>query len=195
MQIFPKFFARFARKSYFLIFFSNSLQSFGILKHLFTYISINFLTKPTSINAFSCIPGFSNINHFIQAIKLYIIHRLTVIYPPVAWVQLLYKSAFQKCLELHDFVPIFLKIFWGRTPHPLPGISKGIFKSILALLKILLWFVYCCCFFFKITPPPPTFPIEKQKKKKKKKSGPPLFWNPGSATAHHTIIRPDKSRF
>ena len=53
VQIFPKFSARFARKSYFLIiFFSNSLQSFGIFKHLFTYILINFLTKPTSINAF-----------------------------------------------------------------------------------------------------------------------------------------------
>ena len=40
------------------------------------------------------------------------------------------QSAYQKCLELHDFVPTFLKIFWGRTlrpPPPLPGISKGMF--------------------------------------------------------------------
>ena len=40
------------------------------------------------------------------------------------------QSAFQKCLELHDFVPIFFKIFRGRTPRPpppLPGISKGMF--------------------------------------------------------------------
>ena len=41
------------------------------------------------------------------------------------------ESAYQKCLALHDFVPIFLKIFWGRTPRPplppLPGISKGMF--------------------------------------------------------------------
>ena len=120
MQIFQKFSARFARTSYFL-FFLNSLQSFGILKHFFSNISINSLTKPTSIKCIH-IPGFSNINHFIPAIKLYIIHKWTVIYPPVAWVQLLYKvpTLYQKCLELHDFVPIFLKIFWGRTPRPPP---------------------------------------------------------------------------
>ena len=28
------------------------------------------------------------------------------------------QSVLQKCLELHNFVPIFLKIFWGSTPRP-----------------------------------------------------------------------------
>ena len=28
------------------------------------------------------------------------------------------QSAYQKYLELHDFVPIFLKIFWGGDPRP-----------------------------------------------------------------------------
>ena len=39
------------------------------------------------------------------------------------------QSAYQKSLELYDFVPISLKIFWGRTPDPppIPGISKGMF--------------------------------------------------------------------
>ena len=38
------------------------------------------------------------------------------------------QSAYQKCLELHDFVPIFFKIVGGEPPdHPLPGISKGMF--------------------------------------------------------------------
>ena len=42
------------------------------------------------------------------------------------------QKAYQKCLELHDFVPIFLKKIWGMNPRPpppppLPGISKGMF--------------------------------------------------------------------
>ena len=35
------------------------------------------------------------------------------------------QSAYQKCLELHDFVPIFFKIFWGSTRRPPP--SSGYF--------------------------------------------------------------------
>ena len=30
------------------------------------------------------------------------------------------QSVHQKCLELHDFVPFFLKLFWGRTPRTPP---------------------------------------------------------------------------
>ena len=38
------------------------------------------------------------------------------------------QSAYQKCLELHDFVPIFLEFSGGGPPDPpLPGISKGMF--------------------------------------------------------------------
>ena len=87
------------------------------------------------------------------------------------------QSAYQKWLELHDFVPIFLKFFWGSTPNPppLPGISKGMFWEILALLKTRLWFV--SCFFWggggKIIPPP--FLLKSKKLKKIYiKSGPPF---------------------
>ena len=40
------------------------------------------------------------------------------------------QNAYQKCLELHDFVPISLKKFSGGgppDPPPLPDISKGMF--------------------------------------------------------------------
>ena len=50
---FLKFSSRFARPNCFLIFSTcSSLHSFGILETLFTFISINCLTKPESINAF-----------------------------------------------------------------------------------------------------------------------------------------------
>ena len=43
------------------------------------------------------------------------------------------QSAYQKCLELHDFVPIFLKFSWGRTPRKPP--SAGHFNGQLAAGK------------------------------------------------------------
>ena len=96
-------------------------------------------------------------------------------------------SAYQKYLELHDFVPIFLKFFWGRTPRPpfLTGISKGMFWWILALLKHAYGlFLVGLGGGGKITPPPSCW---KEKKDKEKKWA-PHFWNPGSATALEHII-------
>ena len=86
------------------------------------------------------------------------------------------QSAYQKCLELHDFVPIFLKFFWGRTPRPpsLPGISKGYFE-ILALLKTCLCFFLVVFLFWQNYPPPPFLLKSKKKKKKKKKKRAPPF--------------------
>ena len=36
----------------------------------------------------------------------------------VSWVQNIVQSVHQKCLELHNFVPIFLIFFLGEDPRP-----------------------------------------------------------------------------
>ena len=43
------------------------------------------------------------------------------------------QIAYKKCLELHDNVRIFFKIFWGRIPDPLP--SPVLPKSVSALIN------------------------------------------------------------
>ena len=82
-------------------------------------------------------------------------------------------------IRIARFCTNFLKIFLGeypKTPPPpqLSGISKGMFCSILALLKTRLWFVSSCCFFFFAKLSPPLF-LLKSKKKKRKKKGPPFL--------------------
>ena len=66
------------------------------------------------------------------------------------------QSAYQKCLELHDFVPIFLNFFLGEDPHTTP-------LSRVFLRECFYIFLHCykhsyglfvVVFFFKIIPPP-----------------------------------------
>ena len=79
------------------------------------------------------------------------------------------QSAYQKSLELHDFVPIFLKNFLGEDPQTPPPSSGYILGYVLINKCFVLFFVFLA----KLSPPPPF--LLKSKKKKKKKNGPPLF--------------------
>ena len=48
------------------------------------------------------------------------------------------QNAHKKCLELHNFVPIFFKNFSGGPPDPPPPLShvfSKVFKKILKMLK------------------------------------------------------------
>ena len=94
-------------------------------------------------------------SQFISAIKLYILYKWKVY--TLLWHEYKYciQSVHQKCLELHNIVPIFLKIFWGRTPDPPPPLS---------LIFILI----------KMSPTSVWYhPLLKSKKKKKKMRPPP----------------------
>ena len=65
----------------------------------------------------------------LTAIKLYIIHKWTVIYSPVAWVQLSTKCL-SEVFRIARFCTNFLNFSGGGPPDPpptLPGISKGMF--------------------------------------------------------------------
>ena len=59
-----------------------------------------------------------NLKQFISAIKLYIIYKWKVYISSCGTSTNIVQSVHQKCLEWHNFVPIFLKFFWGRTPRP-----------------------------------------------------------------------------
>ena len=89
------------------------------------------------------------------------------------------QSAYQKCLELYDFVPIFLKNFLGEDPQtPLYRVFLRVcFDKFLHCLKHSYGLIVV--FFGKIIPP---FCWKAKKKTKKKKTAPPPFWNPGSGT-------------
>ena len=177
---------------YFLIiFFSNSLQSLdsGILKHLFTYISINSLTKPTG-TSIKCIHNTWFFKYqFIPAIKLYIIHNRQL--------HTLLCHGYNTCTKclsemfrIARFCSNFLKNFLGKDPQtpPLSRVFPRVcFDKFLHCYKCktLLWFVCCCLFFFaKLNP----LPLSCWKLKKKKRA--PLFWNPGSATVNCKLCLP-----
>ena len=87
------------------------------------------------------------------------------------------QSAYQKCLELHDFVPIFLN--FSQTP-PLFLVFLMVCFANFSHIKNTHMVCFLGVFGGQNTPPP--FSCWKAKKKKKKCGPPPLSWNPGSAT-------------
>ena len=127
---------------------------------------------------FTCAPFIPHDRGSNQIIHTHVIHEWTVYnIPSCGMSSTIVQSAYQKCLELYDFVPIFLKIFWGRTPPPIPGISKGMSCTV----KTYSYGLFVVVVVFLQNYPPPPFLLKSKKKKKKKRA--PLFWNPGSATA------------